>query len=192
MLYLIINTSIKMIDKQLAGLSKTAQNKKQEALEKTEKAIAKLTSNRQKITIRSVAREAQVSVSYIYKYPELAYKIQRLREQQKYNLVVRNQENRNNQYLVEQLRQEKKELELENSQLKAIIERVKTGKKSLKDLQAENIQLVTENVRLKKELEHTVRSLQSAREFILKQGHLDLNQAEIETENRKIHKISEE
>ena len=51
--------------KRLSGLSQASQIKKQQALEKTEKAIAKLASNKENITIRSVAREAGVSISYI-------------------------------------------------------------------------------------------------------------------------------
>ena len=78
-----------MVHKKISGLNRTSQKKKQDALEKTEKAIAILVKKRQKITIRSVAREAGVSVSYIYKYPELAYKIQRLREQQRYSLIAK-------------------------------------------------------------------------------------------------------
>ena len=42
---------------------------------------------KQKITIYLVATKAGYSASYIYKYSELSYKIQTLREQQKYILV---------------------------------------------------------------------------------------------------------
>ena len=80
------NSKQKMLDKQTAGIAKASKRKKEESLLRTEKAIALLIEQNQKITVRSVAREAGVSVSYIYKYPELAYKIQRLREQQKYSL----------------------------------------------------------------------------------------------------------
>ena len=78
-----------MIDKQVAGLHIASEKKKQEALLKTEKAIANFVNSKQKITVRSVAKEAGVSVSYIYKHPQLAYSIQRLREQQKYSLEKR-------------------------------------------------------------------------------------------------------
>ena len=68
-----------MLDKQIAGLHIASQRKKQETLLKVEKAIADLLDSKQKITVRFVAKEAGVSVSYIYKYPELAYSIQKLR-----------------------------------------------------------------------------------------------------------------
>ena len=180
-----------MSDKRLAGLNNAAQKKKQEALKKTEKAIALLTKNQQKITIRSVAREAGVSVSYIYKYPELVYRIHRLKEQQQYSLIASNQGSKNDKQQVEILKQEKAQLELEITELKAIIERVKTSKNTLKDLKTENIQLATENIRLKKELEYTTKSLQSAREFILEQGRIELNQAETKLKIKEVQKILE-
>jgi Family of unknown function (DUF6262) len=158
-----------MGEKQLSGLNKASQEKRQEALIRTEKAIAILLERQQKITIRSVAREARVSVSYIYKYPELAYKIQCLREQQKYDLVVNNQ-------IIEKVDQQaelwKKEivaLKQENAELKAIIEREKTRENNPEELKSANLYLATENFRLKQELEYTLQSLQEAREFILEQ-----------------------
>jgi len=178
--------------KRLSGLSQASQIKKQQALEKTEKAIAKLASNKENITIRSVAREAGVSISYIYKYPELSYKIQRLREQQKYTLVVNKSKRNKDSKKTEILKQKIKELTLENEKLKAIIERTKTGKKNIKELKSENIQLAQENIRLQKELEYTLQNLQSAREFILEQGRIDLQQQATKTEIKEIRQISEE
>ena len=159
-----------MSGKQLTGLNAASQNKKQEALLKTEQAIASLVKNEQKITIRSVAREAGVSVSYIYKYPELAYKIQILREQQKYSLVVSNKNSEIDKKEVELLKQNNTELTHKIAELEAIIERIKSSKNTVKSLKEENIQLATENIQLKKELEYTIESLQSARQFILEQG----------------------
>ena len=42
-----------------------AELKKKEAIEKTEKAIAKLSSRGEEITFRSIAQQAGVSVSYL-------------------------------------------------------------------------------------------------------------------------------
>jgi len=181
-----------MVHKKISGLNRASQKKKKDALEKTEKAIAILTQNQQKITIRSVAKAAGVSVSYIYKYPELAYKIQRLREQQKYSLVASDRSNIKEDRQAEILRQEKEELKLEIEELRAIIEQVKTGKNSLKELRAENIQLSKENIRLKKELEYTLNNLQSAREFILEQGRLEIESQISELKIEKVRQISEE
>jgi hypothetical protein len=170
-----------MSDKQIAELNKASQKKKQEALLKTQAAIAELTQNNQKITIRSVARKAGVSVSYIYKYPELAYEIQRLREQQKYSLVKCDRPNESTTTQVKILQQNKAELVREINDLRAIIDRVKTGINSLEDFQLENIKLKLENQRLKRELEYTQKNLQETREFILKTGYIDQDQ--IKTEN---------
>lgn len=164
-----------MSNKQVAALSKASKKKKQEALEKTEKAIAILVTKKQKITIRSVARQAGVSVSYIYKYPELSYKIQTLREQQKYDLDINkpkrsyslvNLENR-----IKVLEQEKAELLQKIEQLQASNTTVDKRKNSLSELKTENQQLRSENRQLKLELKYSHKNLQDAREFILSHGY---------------------
>ncbi|HEY9767376.1 MAG TPA: DUF6262 family protein [Coleofasciculaceae cyanobacterium] len=168
-----------MSDKQIRGLSLASKKKQQEALLKTEKAIAKLTDNNQKITIRSVAREAGVSTSYIYKYPELAYNIQRLREQQKYSLVKGDSVSKKAEQQVKILQREKAELLQEIEKLKASIGKVKAAKNSLNSLQSENIQLITQNQQLQKELRYAQENLHEAREFILSQGYNLQDEGEI-------------
>lgn len=162
-----------MKDNQLTGLAKYSAKKREEALIRTKLAIEKLADNQQTITIRSVAREADVSVSYIYKYPELTYKIQRLKEQQKYNLTIATKagEKDKNKRELEQVK-----LKQENAELKAIIAAKKTevdSSNELQKLKIENLELVTENLRLKQELEYTLQSLQEAREFILEQRQIN-------------------
>ena len=156
-----------MLNKQTRGIKKASQKKKQLALEKTDEAIAQLAKSNQKITIRSVAKKAGVSVSYIYKYPELAYKIQRLREQQKYSLEKYDYFDNAATKQLTILQQEKAELTRKIEELKAITSEVKTGRNSLEDLQADNIKLRSENQRLTKELKYTQKKLQEARNFIL-------------------------
>ena len=175
-----------MIDKQLKGLSNASKKKKQEALFKTEKAITKLVNEKQKITIRSVAIEAGVSISYLYKYPELTYKIQKLREEQKYKLVKSDRTSDNAPKEAVKLKQEKAKLIQEIKELKAIIDRSKTGENALEDLKTENMQLVLENRQLKKELQHTKQNLQEAREFILGKGTDDQNNFKLEPEIKTI------
>jgi hypothetical protein len=154
-----------MSQKQLAGLNQASLKKRTDALVRTEKAITELINKQQQITIRSVAREANVSVSYIYKYPELAYKIQRLREQQKYSLVANNQSAKK----TEILQVKNTELKQEIAELRIIIEQGKKRGNKLEDLQAENL-------RLKKELKYTLQNLQEARAFILEQRSLNQEQ----------------
>jgi hypothetical protein len=162
-----------MNNKQLAGLNQASIKKSKEALTRAEKAITTLTNKKQQITIRAVAREAKVSVSYIYKYPELAYKIQRLKEQQKYNLVANDRSAKKTDKQTKILQIENTELKQQIAELRTIIERGKTGENKLEDLKIENLQLATENIRLKKELEYALQSLQEAREFILEQRQLN-------------------
>jgi hypothetical protein len=162
-----------MTNQQLSGLNKASLKKRQKALIRTEEAIAKLTNNKQKITIRSVAREAKVSVSYIYKYPELAYKIQCLREQQKYDLVVKNKAVEKVDQKAELWRIEKAKLIQEIAELKAITEQDRVGENDLETLKIENLQLATENIKLKNELKYTQQSLQEARTFILEQQKIN-------------------
>ena len=179
-----------MLDKQVAGLHIASQRKKQEALLKVEKAIADLLDSKQKITVRSVAKEAGVSVSYIYKYPKLAYSIQRLREQQKYRLEKREEPAKDIEDRVKILQQENVKLTKELDELKASIEQVNVGKKTAKYLQAENIKLTMENQKLKQDLEYTRQNLQQAREYILSQRYDDTDKNKTEVKSNIIRKIS--
>lgn len=70
-------------EERIARLSAASEQKKQDALIATEKAIRKLQQEGKVISFKAVAREAQVSTSYLYKYPELKEKIAKLREEQK-------------------------------------------------------------------------------------------------------------
>ncbi|MEL7408264.1 MAG: DUF6262 family protein [Cyanobacteria bacterium J06558_2] len=153
-----------MSDKKLAGLNRVSQKKKQEALLKTEVAITKLRSSNQKITVRSVAKAAGVSVSYIYKYPELAYKIQQLREQQKYSLIKSDRQSTNTE---QELQQEKAQLQQEVIELRELLDSQTIDQDSATALKLENTKLRTEIQQLKQELKRTRINLQEAREFIL-------------------------
>ena len=181
-----------MLEKQVAGLHIASHKKKKEALLKVEGAIANLVDSKQKITVRSVAKQAGVSVSYIYKYPELAYSIQRLREQQKYSLEERKEPAKEIEDKVKILQQEKDKLAEELDILKASIEQVNAGKKTAKYLQAENIKLTIENQKLKQDLEYARQNLQQAREYILSQRYDDTNTIEIEAKQNVIRKVSQE
>ena len=174
-----------MSDKQLAALAESSQKKKRSALAKTEKAIAILVENKQKITVRSVAREAGVSVSYIYKYPELAYKIQTLREQQKYSLIQAKPSQNQDAKEVVKLEQENLKLKREIEELKLYLSQGKNKHNSLAELQQENLKLSKENEELKRSLAYTEQKLQSAREFILGQGQLKNVEDEAQVEKNK-------
>ena len=168
-----------MSNKRIEALKLATEKKKQDALDKTQKAIGTLIEKNHKITIRSVAKEAGVSASYIYKYPELAYQIQTLREQQKYNNVKPEVfSSKSHQIIATQLRnqiniaeQEKEELIREINDLAANVGKMSKGEDLVERLKAENLKLLAENQELKKQLEYLGNQTMEQRNFILEQGY---------------------
>lgn len=186
-----------MSDKRIEALKSAAEQKKNDALKKTEKAIQTLVQKNHKITIRSVAREAGVSTSYIYKYPELAYRIQTLREQQKYNLVKpQTPTTKSHQIIATQLRNRNKIIEQEKAELKKEIKVLATNvykmsqsENSVEHLKAQNIELLNENKKLKKQLKHFENEICDLREFILRQGYKSKFDNQNENNNLKVIKL---
>ena len=179
-----------MANNRIAALAKASEKKQKEALAKTEQAIDKLVKSQQKITVRAVAREARVSVSYIYKYPELAYKIQSLRDSQKYNLENKNVLLLNNKN-AEIEENSYSSLVEEIKYLKSYIKTIESKKKSVSELQKENARLQIENIKLQQELEFVKENLAATRNFILSQGDDDThNKIKSETRERAVNKIT--
>ncbi len=75
-----MTTDIK--EQRIKNLKKTQESRKQEAKEKVFQAIKYLQSINGKINFQTVAKQAKVSVSYLYKYPELKQHIGELRSKQ--------------------------------------------------------------------------------------------------------------
>lgn len=69
-------------ESRIETLKKTQQFRKQDALERVYKAIERLQKIGAKINFHAVAKEANLSVSYLYKYPELKQQVALLRSQQ--------------------------------------------------------------------------------------------------------------
>jgi hypothetical protein len=69
-------------EKKIEALKDAAERKRQDALCRTDQAIHRLIKQGKRINFPSVALEAGVSVTYLYKYNELRERIQRLRNQQ--------------------------------------------------------------------------------------------------------------
>jgi AcrR family transcriptional regulator len=140
-----------------------AELKKKEAIEKTEKAIAKLSSRGEEITFRSIAQHAGVSVSYLYKYEELKDRIKHLREQQKQKTVIPAQEKRyqpasdkSKGVLIYSIKEENKKLRSEIEGLRRHIEVVQGRNYELSRVEEDNI-------RLKKSLELISQELEDCR-----------------------------
>ncbi|MDJ0591706.1 MAG: DUF6262 family protein [Pleurocapsa sp. MO_226.B13] len=109
-------------ESRIATLNAVAEQKKQDCLERTEKAIGKLIQNQEKLSFGAIAREAGVSVSYLYKYPEIKERIQHLRRQQLEGVkkLTRPQtaSEKSKQVIIQQLRERIKVLEYEKKELK--------------------------------------------------------------------------
>jgi hypothetical protein len=67
---------------RIETLKKTQELRKQDSLERVYKAIERLQKIGAKINFHTVAKEANLSVSYLYKYPELKQQVAGLRSQQ--------------------------------------------------------------------------------------------------------------
>jgi hypothetical protein len=65
-----------------AGLARAAQDKSKAVTARAEAAIKALQKRRAKITFTAVASEAKVSTAWLYRQPEMAERIKRLRDDQ--------------------------------------------------------------------------------------------------------------
>ena len=69
-------------ESRINTLKQTQESRKQDSLEKVYKAIERLQKINVKINFQTIAKEANVSVSYLYKYPELKHHIAEIRSKQ--------------------------------------------------------------------------------------------------------------
>lgn len=109
-------------EQRIAKLNATQQQRKQDCIDRTEKAISKLLKNNERISFGAIAREANVSVSYLYKYPEVKERIQDIRNNQvkSARILTRPQtaSEKSKQVIIGQLRERIKLLEYEKKELK--------------------------------------------------------------------------
>ena len=102
------------------NLKKTQEQRKQDSQNKVYQAIERLQKLNAKINFHTVAREAQVSVSYLYKYPEIKQHIGELRSKQNSLPVspVAKPNSTSHGKVVTRLQERIKKLEAENKELK--------------------------------------------------------------------------
>jgi len=109
-------------EKRIAKLNATQQQRKQDCIARTEKAIFKLLKNNERISFGAIAREANVSLSYLYKYPEVKERIQEIRDKQlrEARKLTRPQtaSEKSKQVIIQQLRERIKVLEYEKNEYK--------------------------------------------------------------------------
>ncbi|NJM21300.1 MAG: hypothetical protein HC907_22585 [Richelia sp. SM1_7_0] len=141
--------------RRIAALKTASSKKKQEAQEKTEKAIEKLIKSKNKLSFANIAHEAGVSIQYLYKYPEIKQRIQYLREQQNTECKIDSKITRSeksSQAIIQLLKNRVKSLELERKNQAREIE-VLTGQLyELHGIQRLADRLKAENADLKQKL----------------------------------------
>lgn len=141
------------------GLKNHAQQKRDQAIEQTEKAIRQLIKECRPINFGTVAEVAGVSRTWLYNQPETRDRIEQLRDQQPgKKKVVRSQKasDASNAAMVHTLKDQVQRLRSENQGLRHHMEKV-VGRSLYADEQAEHYkreaeQLRAENIALKQQL----------------------------------------
>ena len=108
---------------RIENLNKVQLERKQRCLEQVNQALNRMVERRAKINFSTVAQEANVSVSYLYKYPEVKVRIAELRNQQSVMPRPRMAEpssNKSHQKIVNRLKERIKTLSGEITELKRI------------------------------------------------------------------------
>lgn len=157
-------------EQRIAKLNEAQQKRKKECIERTEKAILKLLNANERISFGAIAREAGVSVSYLYKYPEVKQHIQEIRDKQvkQAKKLTKPQiaSEKSKQAIIQQLRERINSLEWEKKELKKQSEKMtgelyKIGIKLdlFERLQLQTVQQLEEIKKLKAELEATQNEL---------------------------------
>jgi hypothetical protein len=115
--------------RNVEGLRASAQKRHKETVARAEEAIVQLHKQRQPITFPGVAEAAGVSVSWLYKIPEIKQWIQSLRQQQQAEHSIqppqvahRGASEGAKDAIITALKQQIKELKAENRELRRQLE----------------------------------------------------------------------
>lgn len=161
-------------EQRIAKLNAVQQQRKQDCIDRTEKAISKLLQNHERVSFGAISRIANVSVSYLYKYSEIKERIQDIRDQQTKNArkLTRPQtaSEKSKQVIITQLRErinnlewEKKELKKQNEKITGELYRIGIKLDLFERVSSENQRKGEELKNLKIELETTKKELNSCR-----------------------------
>lgn len=157
-------------EQRIAKLNAVQQQRKQDCIDRTEKAIYKLLQNNERVSFGAIARIANVSVSYLYKYPELKERIQDICNQQVKNTrkLTRPQtaSEKSKQVIIKQLRErinslewEKKELKKQNEKMTGELYKIGIKLDLFDRVKQETVRQAEEIENLKAELEDTKNEL---------------------------------
>jgi chromosome segregation ATPase len=175
-------------EKRIAALNETQEKRRQKYLQRTEKAIIKLSQMNQKLSFANIAREANVSISYLYKYPEIKQRIKYLRRQQEENakpIKPQLRTEKSSQGIINHLKNRIKAIEADKKELTKQNEALTGRLYSLGNTQDLIARLNRENDRLKSELE----KLRS--ELATTQKELNNCQQRLVSSNPKITSLEE-
>jgi Family of unknown function (DUF6262) len=137
---------------RIAALKAAAVAKQQRAAENLDKAINQLVKNNEPMSFANVAREAGVSISYLYKYPEVKSRVLELRNQQQQAGKPRQPQTTSDAskiVIINELREKVKKLEAEITKLRKVNEGMAGRLYQLQDLQVMVERLTVENEELK-------------------------------------------
>lgn len=133
------------------GLRSAAEQKKNAALERTDKAISQMVKQGKKINFHTVAEAAGVSIAYLYKHDAIKQRIDQLRKQQspiKGLAQKQNASDESKKAIITALKKRISELQAENKGLRDHIEvvqgiamQVAESKQQIEVLQVENSKL---------------------------------------------------
>ncbi len=164
-------------EKRIAALNETQEKRRQEYLHRTEKAIIKLAQMNQKLSFANIAREANVSISYLYKYPEIKQRIKYLRRQQEENakaIKPQLRTEKSSQGIINHLKNrikaietDKKELTKQNEALTGRLYSLGNTQDIIARLNRENDRLKDEIEKLRIELEATQKELNNCQQSLV-------------------------
>jgi hypothetical protein len=148
-------------DIRIAALKNAAVAKQQRAADGLDKAINKLIKSNEPMSFANVAREAGVSISYLYKYPEVKARVLELRQQQqqvgKPN-KLQTASDASKAVIINELRERIKKLESDLTGLRKANEGMAGRLYQLHDMQVMVERLKAENEELKKQVSEQVKT----------------------------------
>ncbi|MDJ0578375.1 MAG: DUF6262 family protein [Xenococcaceae cyanobacterium MO_234.B1] len=166
-------------NKRITALKNAAEDKRKFCSEATDKAIIKLINANKPLTIANVAREAGVSTSYIYKYPDLKERIQSLKNKQNFNhrpdkKASDNSKNTIIYNLKEEIKRLRKDLAESKQANQVLIGKLydyQNNQTIIERLKAENNKQAKQIQELQAKLSETCQELETSKNIIVRTNH---------------------
>lgn len=143
-------------ERKIEALKEATEKKRQEALDKTNKAITQLLKEGKCISFPVVAKAAGVSVQYLYKYEEIKNRIKHIQSQQKgisSPTIPQSASDKSRTVIITQLKERIRKLEAENRGLRDHIEAVSGRLYQLQGIEEQLERFKAENNDLKRQLD---------------------------------------